>query len=348
MKSHASSIALREAIIELANIDPVAYERVDELGRSYGFTKVIPVFISIKRLYQQLSKCDLDEVPDAVVDQMISLVKSTNDLLRRVQAFSPTAVESSPAEFNNKLPAKVHEDLIQEIETHHLNLFGQLTPRLAYHLAIAANQEELRENVNDIIKGLSEHQRILAEQYKEKLVGIETALEKVQQTAQKVGVAAHAEHFKSESESHEREAKAWLIYTIILACLTFLLGIASLIAGILWLSSLSPTQSVNLAIAKIVIFSLLFSGIVWTGRVYRAHKHNAVVNKHRQNALSTFETFAIAAGEDQQIKNAVLLQATQCIFSPQQTGYVTQEADTAGYPQILEIVRGIASPQGKN
>ena len=76
--------------------------------------------------------------------------------------------------------------------------------------------------------------------------------------------------------------------------------------------------------------------------MYRAHRHNFVINRHRLNALSTFEAFAKAT-DDQQIKNAVLLQATQCIFGPQPTGYISGESESEGYPQILEIVRGMGA-----
>jgi hypothetical protein len=70
----------------------------------------------------------------------------------------------------------------------------------------------------------------------------------------------------------------------------------------------------------VIVFSLLLSGMLWVGRIYRAARHNYVVNKHRQNALRTFETFVKSA--DPQIKSAVLLQTTGCIFTAQNTGYV--------------------------
>ena len=103
-----------------------------------------------------------------------------------------------------------------------------------------------------------------------------------------------------------------------------------------------PSLTVQLALAKVIAFSILFSAVLWAGRIYRAHRHNYVVNKHRQNALSTFEAFA-KASEDTPTKNAVLLQATQCIFSPQSTGYLPQEKEAEGSTQILEIIRGAAS-----
>src|SRR5207244_10156514 len=105
---------------------------------------------------------------------------------------------------------------------------------------------------------------------------------------------------------------------------------------------LSTGAFVQLAIAKFIIFSILFSAVLWAARIYRAHRHNYVINKHRQNALSTFEAFAKAAG-DSETKNAVLLQATQCIFSPQRTGYLAQENDSEGHSSILEIIRSLPS-----
>jgi hypothetical protein len=75
-------------------------------------------------------------------------------------------------------------------------------------------------------------------------------------------------------------------------------------------------------------------------RIYRAQLHNETVNKHRQNALTTFEAFANAADDDL-TKSAVLTQATQCIFSPQHTGFIADDRESTGYPQIFEMVRTI-------
>ncbi|MBL8191111.1 MAG: hypothetical protein JNK38_24045 [Acidobacteria bacterium] len=348
MKTHPEYIALRERLYELAAINPSALGRVEELGQTYGFKKVVPVFEAIKKLFGQLVRCNLDDLPDTTISQLISYTNSTGKVLADVQKFNPKMVELNPGEFGNKLPAQVHEQLIQEVENLYQTLFGQLTHIISYCLVEAVDQVRLREEVENAIKDISEQKERLDEQHRVRMSGVEEALEKVQQTAQKVGVAAHAEHFKEEARLHEKAAQKWLIATVILAVLTLGIGIASFIFGIWFFQSISPSQSIQVALAKIAIFSFFFSSLIWTGRIYRSQKHNAVVNKHRQNALSTFETFAVAAGDDPQVKNAVLLQATQCIFSPQHTGYIAQESDTAGYPQVLEIVRGIASPPGKN
>jgi hypothetical protein len=48
-----------------------------------------------------------------------------------------------------------------------------------------------------------------------------------------------------------------------------------------------------------------------------------------------------AAEGDQETKNAVLLQATQSIFSPQSTGYPKGEGEPRQGSHLIEIFRGL-------
>lgn len=78
-------------------------------------------------------------------------------------------------------------------------------------------------------------------------------------------------------------------------------------------------------IARLAIISILYFGVIWFIKNYRAHRHLSVLNSHRQNALLTFQSFVEGAGGDEQTKKAVLLEATHCIFSPANTGYLGGE-----------------------
>jgi hypothetical protein len=93
-------------------------------------------------------------------------------------------------------------------------------------------------------------------------------------------------------------------------------------------------------IARLVIVSILYYGVVWSAKNYKALRHLSVLNSHRQNALQTFESFVEGAGGDEQTKNAVLLEATHCIFSPANTGYLGAEEDnpTSRIDEILKTV----------
>lgn len=97
--------------------------------------------------------------------------------------------------------------------------------------------------------------------------------------------------------------------------------------------------SIQLAISKLIVFSILYFALIWGSRNYRAHRHNAVVNQHRQNALSTFQAFVDSAEDDKATKDAVLLRSTETIFSPHISGYLTKESEKQNTPQILEIFR---------
>ena len=102
-------------------------------------------------------------------------------------------------------------------------------------------------------------------------------------------------------------------------------------------------EIVQFTITKVVVLTALFYGLSITNRNYKAHKHNAVMNKHRQNALSTFETFSSAASADDQTKNAVLLETTHSIFSNQQTGYLKSEGDSESNSKIIEIIKSVTT-----
>ena len=62
--------------------------------------------------------------------------------------------------------------------------------------------------------------------------------------------------------------------------------------------------------------------------------------------VKTFNTFVEGAGGDPATKNAVLLQATRTVFSPQVTGYVNSEKESDGSSSIVELAR--AALKSKN
>jgi hypothetical protein len=105
----------------------------------------------------------------------------------------------------------------------------------------------------------------------------------------------------------------------------------------------APTAKlVTLAVARVIVISILSTAILFCVRNYSAARHNFVINRHRQNALSTFETF-VKASRDDQTKDAVLLQATRSIFTPQVSGYLKTETEAPSPNQIIEIMRNLTS-----
>src|SRR6202035_769155 len=101
-----------------------------------------------------------------------------------------------------------------------------------------------------------------------------------------------------------------------------------------------PTSlTLQLTIAKVILFTIGLSAAYWSARVYRSHRHNSIVNRHRANALTSFEQFVVST-EDKEVKNAILLQTTTCIYAPQPTGFSSSnDTDGDSSLKVLEIIR---------
>jgi hypothetical protein len=92
---------------------------------------------------------------------------------------------------------------------------------------------------------------------------------------------------------------------------------------------------------RAVVFAMASYLTVWAVQNYQSNRHLQVMNDHRSKALQTFDAFVWAADDDGQTRNAVLLEATRCIFTAGSTGYSSDE--TAGPTDgIVEIVKGFA------
>ena len=80
-------------------------------------------------------------------------------------------------------------------------------------------------------------------------------------------------------------------------------------------------QSIQLVTSKVLIFGVIAYMLSLSARNFLSHKHNAILNKHRQNALLTFKALTDAAKEEEN-RDIVLTHASSCIFAPQDTGYI--------------------------
>ena len=91
--------------------------------------------------------------------------------------------------------------------------------------------------------------------------------------------------------------------------------------------------------SRLMAFSVLSFAIYWAAKNHGAHRHNYVINKHRQNALATFQAFTEAAKLDADVKAAVLLQASQAIYAAQSTGYSETMSAPPNPINMVEIIK---------
>ena len=89
------------------------------------------------------------------------------------------------------------------------------------------------------------------------------------------------------------------------------------------------------------LLSLIYLLLNRSIKDYTAQKHLEVINRHRQNALETFERFVSSAAR-QETKEEVLLAATNAIFDANQSGYLSTKMrgseSTNPIPQVVKAV----------
>lgn len=326
---------LKEVLKAFNELKPDQFVR-DDLGVELNFREGLPYFERTIKLFKDLYHSNIDSLPFKVSNNLKGFADSAFQDFQQIKSFSLQQHPNNPADVRNRM--------INTIRDTYDKYYEYVTPVIAYSIRKGTDFEKLEADAKEKIKNLDSLIKTQEESKEKMLSDIDSTLEKVKRAAQDIGVAQHATHFKNEADDHSNSANNWLIATGILAGLTLLVGIGSLIHYFYIIQELSLSKNIQLAVSKLIVFSILLTGAVWSGRTYRAHRHNFVINKHRQNALSTFETF-IKSSDDPQTKSAVLIQTTQCIFSPQFTGYTSGEHESHSNPQVLEIIRGLSRHQ---
>jgi len=329
---------LQDILEQLSKIQPESLVRTDVLGRELSFEAGLPVFRRTLGLFKDLFECNLDNIPYETLNQMSSVAQQALTHFQAIQKFS---LQQHPSN-----PAQARDQLINQLRDAWHTYYSNITPQISYSIRRGTDFDALEREARGT---LTLQKQIITDLKTEKdktLAEMQGALEKVRQAAAEAGVAQHAIHFKQEADSHLYQSYWWLGSTILFGVLTVMYALLIWDHQLLELSSNAPVDRPILltfarVLPRVVVISILSFGLIWSARNFAASRHNFVINRHRQNALSTFETFVKAAG-DEQTKNAVLVQATQSIFSPQASGYSKGETEPKQGSQIVEIVRGLS------
>lgn len=323
---------LKKVLDALNAINPESLVRADVLGKDLSFEAGLPVFHRTLGLFRDLSECDLEGLPHETLTQLHSVANQVLSYFQQIQSFS---VQQHPQN-----PVGARDALIQQLRDQWHSYYTTVTPHIAYAKERGTDFDSLEREARGTLalqKQLAGELRVEKDKI---LAEMQGALERVRQAAAEAGVAQHAIHFKDEAEFHKKQSHQWLGTTVIFAAATIAYALWSLGPQLNDLTATTIPRAIQLIVPRLVVIFVLTFGFVWSARSYSASRHNFVVNRHRQNALSSFETFVKGAG-DQQTKDAVLLQATQSIFTQQDSGFLRGETAAQPTSQIVEVVRGL-------
>ena len=173
-------------------------------------------------------------------------------------------------------------------------------------------------------------------------------LKSMRAAAGESGILKQADAFAKEANSHRRFSMMWVVGagTLAFYFLAFILTGEAFFGWELTLDEESSDLEKKYAIVKamvnrVLLISVFSFGLLFCVKNYMAHRHNMIVNRHRQNALENYQVMMEASGEDSQSRDVILAHAAQCIYAPQDTGFARKEKNQNQLPPV-EIVRRVS------
>jgi hypothetical protein len=305
-------------------------EELYRTGKPFEFTALRSIIEPMRNAARLLQSAPLDRLS---YPQLADMTNAFEDLLsgvRQILGFN----DLPTAEYNSATAAENRRDLVRKFER---QFWESVSPPFAVAMAMSTDALSVREAVAKAIANVEESRGAIAA-YKVTAGEVVSAL---QQSAANTGVDKHAALFADEAVAQDTGSKVWLRRTAIAATVTLVFAVTNFVLAWWKPSDATAGALVQLVAAKLVLLSVLLSATIWCGRMYRAARHNFTVNKHRQNALSSFRTFVAATGDDLQTRNALLLHVAQGIFMPQATGYSDSDGESGSTAHLVELVRTI-------
>ena len=326
----------KDSLVRMQEFDVSSLSREAELGQHLNFSPVLPAAKRLVDLYQRLSVEALEDFPDNVLNTIKNQANNDFNLFNRISDFNPTQDNA----------ANQRQTFIDQIEKAYQPTFNHLHPLIAYSLLRAADFQRLDRDARSTFQGIKDQANEITNELNDTKEEAKKILEEVREISAEQGVTQQAIYFKEASEGHDIEAKQWRAATIWVA-----IGLAAYAIFTLFFHKipfLVPTsmyETVQIAVSKVLVFAVISYMLYLTAKNFLSHKHNSIVNKHRQNALMTYKALVDAAG-DTPNKELILNHAAACIFTPQPTGYSSDSGVQS--PSAKSVVELLTKPLAGN
>lgn len=311
--------SLWEMCTTVSQIPPEHFDSVSSGEHTINIPKCVPPIRKIIDLYKRIDRSDLDALSDPFRQGILNhTARVINELCQIAELQSQYRNSPNDAVINMQ------------------NLYSDCTRELHF-VALGHSDVAKYQNRVDEVTRRCEEALERASQYEE---DARKACKATQDYAAEAGVLKYAQMFADASKDYGESKTKWMRVFIGVTVATLVAAIVWFFAGPVISSETDPATVIQQVSGKLIVFAILSYGIVWTSRNYRAAAHNEVVNDYRSNALKSFESF-VEASSSTDTRDAVLIQATQCIFSHRPSGF-GQDNDAPISSPLLELTqRGI-------
>lgn len=323
------------ALDRVQKLDANKLERGDELGLALSFADAVKPAQAVIDVYKRIPITALADLTETQLNTIKGEANADYQLYQEMLKFDPV---------KEIHPAQRRQELIEQVQARRDYAFQQLWQFIAYGVARLTDTSLLETQARATIQSINDEAKVLTDKLASDQRDAENVLKTIREVAVEQGVSQQAVYFKGEAQDQEDKARDWLKRTYRFA---WILGGFAFIGLFLhrceWLAPKSRIEALQFVTSKVLIYALLGFLLIMAARNYATHKHNAVVNRHRQNALLTYRALVAAAGE-QGTEDIVLAHAAACIFAPQVTGYSSGQTEGTGSSKsVLELMTKAAA-----
>ncbi len=326
----------KKRLIEVQEYEASSLERSAELGAEANFRSAVEPAQKVIELFKLLPLDILADLPDAQLNQIIQQANGTMTVFGEIQSFSVGAQQNAVA---------TRDSIVEKVVSLYKTVFPAISPLISYGTARTVDFQSLDTEARSVKRSLDLRAEEIEELLSSKLETLNNLEDELRKQLAEQGVTQQAVYFEAAATEHADKAKEWGEYTIYWAAGTFVMATASLFSNE-W-SLLRPdtiAESIQLAASKIVLLGTFAFMLVRSARIYRAHKHGAIINKHKQNALLTYNAL-VEAGPLPEHRVVILNHAAASIYATPDSGYTRSGNDSGNQSlQPLDIMPKITAP----
>ncbi len=327
-----------QSLTRVQQFDAKTLSREADLGTQLSFSEAVAPAEAIIAVYKRIPLSALPDFSDTQLNVINSQAKSDYNVFKQILDFSATSNESHDVRISILNAIKVRRD----------QLFDQVWQFVAYGVARITDTSLLETQARATIQTIEDQSAELTAHLTKAKADADAALAAIRAVASEQGVSQQATYFKTEAKDQDALATTWLSYTYKFAAAVGIFAILSMfLHKITWLKPETNAEMLQLITSKFLIFAVLGYLLILAAKNYATHKHNSIINRHRQNALLTYRALVEAAG-DKGTEDIILAHAASCIFSPQETGFAQSKGESSsGSKSVLELLTKGASKAGE-
>lgn len=320
-----AQIEAMKSLDRLFQFDPNDLIQKSRLGEN-AFVDAVPPASRVLGLYKRIP---VEVVSELSENSAKGLKESADSTFSRISEILDFDLEQGAVRSRR-------DALIVNLTTGYDLAFDAILPIVAFSVAQATDFVAIGEKGRAAVQDVRDKTDGIQIEIASTLDEAKDLLEEVRNVAAENGVLKQAAFFRDEAASHVDSSRYWLSAAIVSGLVLVLYtSLTLLLSKNPIFTSETIYGSLQIAVSKVLLFSILTYAVIACVANYRSHRHNAVVNKHRQNALMTYRTLS-EAGASPESRDTILNHAAAAIYAPVDSGYVKHEE--RGYGASLPAI----------